>query len=195
MTVAKNAIGYVIVNVNGTNYTINLTAGEDRIAVKVAEDGLYNVTATYLGDDKYLPSSNNTTFKVDKLPSFVNITVNNEGMFTNGSDVNISIRAPDDITGKVNVTVWDMTRNLNTTYVVYVNEGEGTLHLDAPRIGSYNVTGVYLDACAQFGGESKNVYTVKMIEATRGSSDHPSLEEHEYYAEFLTELLKEQLGE
>lgn len=51
-----------------------------------------------------------------------------------------------------------------------------------------------LAACEEFGGEAKNVYTVKMIEATRGSSDHPSLEEHEYYAEFLTELLKEKLG-
>lgn len=51
-----------------------------------------------------------------------------------------------------------------------------------------------LAACEEFGGEAKNVYTVKMIEATRGASDHPSLEEHEYYAEFLTELLKEKLG-
>lgn len=51
-----------------------------------------------------------------------------------------------------------------------------------------------LAACAEFGGEAKGVYTVKMVKATRGASGHPSLEEQEYYAEFLTELFKERLG-
>ena len=145
VTVPANAIGYVVVNVNGTNYTINLTAGEDRVAVKVTEAGLYNVTVTYIGDDQYLPSSNNTNFTVSKITPFINATVINDGIISNGSDVNITIHAPSDITGKVNVTVWDMDRDINTTYTVYVNEGTGTLPLEAPAIGKYNVTVRYLE--------------------------------------------------
>ena len=38
-----------------------------------------------------------------------------------------------------------MDRDLNTTYTVYVNEGTGTLPLEAPAIGKYNVTVRYLE--------------------------------------------------
>ena len=98
VTVPTNAIEYVIVNVNGTNYTINLTAGEDRVAVKVTEAGLYNVTVTYIGDNQYLPSSNRTNFTVSKITPFINATVNDNGIIANGSDVNITIHAPGDMT-------------------------------------------------------------------------------------------------
>ena len=47
-----------------------------------------------------------------------------------------------------------------------------------------------LSACAEFGGEAKNVYTVKMTRATKGASGHPSIEENEAYTEFLINLLK-----
>ncbi len=145
VTVPANAIGYVVVNVNGTNYTINLTDGQDRVAVKVTEAGLYNVTVTYIGDDQFLPSNDNTTFTVDKILPNINATVTNDGIIANGSDVVVFIHAPIDITGKVNVTVWDMDKNINTTYIVYVNEGEGNLSIESPEIGLYNVTVRYLE--------------------------------------------------
>ena len=123
VTVPENTIGYVVVNVNGTNYTINLTNGDDRVVVKVSEAGLYNVNVTYIGDDQFLPSNNTTSFKVDKLPSFINVTVNDNGIIANGSDVYINITAPEDITGNVTVIVWDKTNDVNTTYEnVYVKK-------------------------------------------------------------------------
>lgn len=50
-----------------------------------------------------------------------------------------------------------------------------------------------LSAVEEFGGTAKNVYTLKMIRATRGAASHPSSEENEYYAEFLKEVLQEHI--
>ncbi|WP_407393829.1 Ig-like domain repeat protein [Methanobrevibacter sp.] len=161
VTVPENAVGYVVVNVNGTNYTINLTNGDDRVVVKVTEAGLYNVTVTYIGDDQFLPSNNTTSFKVDKLPSFINVTVNDNGIIANGSDVYINITAPEDITGNVTVIVWDKDRNVNTTYDnVYVNGGKAELHIAAPAIGNYSVTAIYLENRKYLGNENYTSFEV-----------------------------------
>nr|WP_295160685.1 Ig-like domain-containing protein [uncultured Methanobrevibacter sp.] len=161
VTVPENAIGYVVVNVNGTNYTINLTNGDDRVVVKVSEAGLYNVTVTYVGDDQFLPSNNTTSFKVDKLPSSINVTVNDNGIIANGSDVYINITAPEDITGNVTVIVWDKNRDINTTYEnVYVNGGKGQLHIASPKIGNYSVTAIYLENRKYLGNENYTSFEV-----------------------------------
>ncbi|WP_407453277.1 Ig-like domain repeat protein, partial [Methanobrevibacter sp.] len=161
VTVPENAVGYVVVNVNGTNYTINLTNGDDRVAVKVTEAGLYNVTVTYIGDDQFLPSNNTTSFKVDKLPSFINATVNDNGIIVYGSDVYINITAPEDITGNVTVIVWDKDRNVNTTYDnVYVNGGKAELHIAAPAIGNYSVKAIYIENRKYLGNENYTSFEV-----------------------------------
>ena len=161
VTVPENAIGYVVVNVNGTNYTINLTNGDDRVVVKVSEAGLYNVNVTYIGDDQFLPSNNITSFKVDKLPSFINVTVNDNGIIANGSDVYINITAPEDITGNVTVIVWDKTNDINTTYEnVYVNGGKGQLHIASPEIGNYSVTAIYLENRKYLSNENYTSFEV-----------------------------------
>ena len=161
VTVPENAVGYVVVNVNGTNYTINLTNGDDRVVVKVSEAGLYNVTVTYIGDDQFLPSNNTTSFKVDKLPSFINVTVNDNGIIANGSDVYINITAPEDITGNVTVIVWDKTNDVNTTYEnVYVNGGKGQLHIASPEIGNYSVTAIYLENRKYLANENYTSFEV-----------------------------------
>ena len=175
VTVPANAIGYVVVNVNGTNYTINLTAGKDRVIIPVTEAGLYNVTVTYIGDDQYLSSKANTTFTVDKLDSFINVTATNEGVIPNGTDVDLFIKAPGDITGNVTVTVWDTVRDVNTTYTVYVNDGNGTLHIKAPEIGIYKVTAVYLENRKYLENENYTTLDVynnrKQLEVLPGDVD------------------------
>ena len=175
VTVPVNAVGYVVVNVNGTNYTINLTAGQDRIAIKVTQAGSYNVNVTYIGDDQYLSSDTNTTFNVDKLHPNINVTVNNNGVIPNGTDVDLFIHAPSDITGIVNVTVWDIARNKNTTYTVHVNEGNGTLHIDAPLIGDYKVNVTYIENRKYYGNENYTSFEVynnkKPLEILPGDTD------------------------
>lgn len=62
VSVPEDATGYVIVNVNGTEYAINITAGDSEITIRLTKSGIYYVVATYLGDDKYLSSENSTSF-------------------------------------------------------------------------------------------------------------------------------------
>ena len=139
----ENATGYVIVNVDGNNYTINLTDGEGSVVISGLMNETYKVNVTYIGDDQYLSSINATqSIKVNKVDSSINLTVSDNGIIANGSDVNITIKAPADVTGKVTVTVTGA--ETVKTYTVYVNDGEGILHLDSPAIGTYTVTAVYL---------------------------------------------------
>ena len=144
VTVPDDAEGYAIVSVNNINYTVNLTDGKGNVTVYGLPSGTYDVHVTYIGDEKYLPSNNVTeSVTVSKLDSFINVEVREGEAIVNGSDVTIIITAPDDITGKVNVTIDDGVKN--TTYTVFVNEGEGILHLETPEIGIYNVTARYLE--------------------------------------------------
>ena len=161
VTLPENATGYVVVKVDGQNYTINLTDGKGSVEIKGLLNGTYPVEVTYLGDDQYLSRSNNTQeIKVNKVPSFINITVSEDGIIANGSDVDIFIKAPIDVTGKVNVTIFDVEKNINTTYVVYVNEGEGKLHLETPLIGVYKVNAKYLENDKYLESENYTTFEV-----------------------------------
>ena len=155
-----DAKGYVVVNVDGKNYTINLTAGQRSVEISGLKNSTYNVNATYLGDDKYLSSINNTqVIKVNKVPSSINLTVSENGIIAQGNDVNITIDVPIDATGKVIVKLLNGTE-LIRSYTVYVNEGKGLLHLDSPVIGLYNVTAEYLGDDKYVESENKTSFEV-----------------------------------
>ena len=103
--VQSNATGYVTVNVNGTNYTINLTSGEGRLEIAGLGNGTYYVHATYLGDDQYNPSTNNTkAFEMIKNVPVITIKVEN---VTYGNHTVIEISVPGasgNVTIKINDT-------------------------------------------------------------------------------------------
>ena len=155
VTVPSNATGHVIVNINGANYTVNLTGGVGSLSVEGLGNGTYNVIATYLGDDQYLLSINDTqTFGVNKVSSSINITISNFGVIGNGSDADITVKVPVDATGKVEITLAKEFES--KTYTIYVNDGIGTLHLETPEIGIYNVTAKYLGDGKYIGSENKS---------------------------------------
>ena len=155
VTVPANATGYVIVNVNGTNYTVNITDGVGSLPVKELGNGTYNIIATYLGDSQYLSSVNGTqTFDVNKLQSYINVTISHFGVIGNGSDADITVEVPVDATGKVEITV--VKEFESSTYIIYVNEGKGVLHLETPEIGIYNVTAKYLGDDKYLGSENSS---------------------------------------
>ena len=156
VNVTSGATGYVIVRVNGQNYTVNLTESGGSVEIPGLKNSTYTITATYLGDDKFNSSINTTaSIKVNKVASTINLTVSENGIIANGSDVNITIKAPIDVTGKVTLTLLNGTVVIKT-YTVYVNDGEGFLHLDSPAVGIYNVTATYLenDKYLQSGNET-----------------------------------------
>ena len=77
VTIPDDATGYVIVNVDGVNYTINTTGGKGSIAVSGLLNTTHTVHVTYLGDGKYLSSENETTFGIPKVDSSVTVNVDN----------------------------------------------------------------------------------------------------------------------
>ena len=67
----KDISGVVMVNVNGINYTALLSNGIGIVEIPKLENGTYNIIATYLENDKYLYSVNNTDFMVLKIQTVI----------------------------------------------------------------------------------------------------------------------------
>ena len=158
--VPVNATGYVVVNVNGNNYTVNLTDGEGSVEIAGLKNTTYKVTATYLGDDQYLSSINNTAvIKANKVASTINLTVARNGIIPNGTNMNITVKVPVDATGKVELTLLNGTKVVKT-YTIYVNDGEGILHIYTPEVGVYNVTARYLGDDKYLASENRTSFEV-----------------------------------
>ena len=93
----NDATGIVIVNVNGTEYSLNITENkslnitENKLSIVLDKAGTYNISAKYLGDDKYLPSESevNTIFADDKKASVIDIDY--PEVIYAGDDIKITI--------------------------------------------------------------------------------------------------------
>ena len=127
-----DAKGDVVVDINGTRYLVPIVDGKGNLTIPSdLNPGMYNLTATFSGDDKYKSCGNSTLFTVkDKIKGFIKVNV------VNGL---IKVELPSDIDGFVVVCV------NNTDYHVDVNAGLGNLsfpsYLDA---GIYNITADFL---------------------------------------------------
>ena len=135
----SNVTGSVVFNVNGMNYTVNITESDyaEYIWTPTAE-GYVRVTASYSGNDTYYPS--NTLDAVDF------VVLRNLAEFTNVIVKDIMVDDVEDIIVTLNVT--------DITGVVYINingsvfeanvEG-GLAFLNVPDLlaGEYNVSVSY----------------------------------------------------
>jgi len=170
-----DATGYIIVNVNGTEYGINITESKE-VTVPINKAGTYTVAATYLGDDKYASSTADTTFNATKVSG--NVTVEISDAVT-GGDVTVKVTVSDDATGNVTVTVG------NTTKTVPVTGGENTIIISNVTEGENNVTVTYSgDDKYDSKTVTETIYVTTSIKAqdklTRGW-DSP----YDFEAEFL----------
>ena len=130
----SDATGYVIVKVNGTEYGINITKGEDSVSVLVIKAGKYTVVATYIGDYKYMSNESTTTFSADKATGKVDVTVKNGTV----NDVVVEVNAPSDANGNVTVLVDNETK-----VVQNVTGGKNTIVVPDVGEGEHNVTVIY----------------------------------------------------
>ncbi|ALT67915.1 Ig-like domain repeat protein [Methanobrevibacter millerae] len=157
VTVPQNATGYVVISVNGTNYTVNVTDGKGSIPVSGLPYGTYDINVTYIGDEQYLPNTNSTTLKVSKVPSNITVAVNN---ITVGDVAIINMTVPKDATGNITVKV-------NSTVVV-VGIVNGTAQAIVPylKVGNYTVDVTY-------NGDGKYLSSVNATKLTvnKASSD------------------------
>ena len=119
--IPENATGIVIVNVDGTNYTVQTINGKGSLAITGVGNTTHTVKVTYLGDDQYFNSTNSTTYGLKKLASEVTVKVDNiyageiavvEITVTNGATGNVTIKIGDEYQDTVGVTSGKITVNV-----------------------------------------------------------------------------------
>ena len=147
VNVPEDATGQVLIDIGGIGYYVNVTDGVGTIKIPRLLNGTYDVTLTYLGDDKYEGSSDTSSFEVDKVNSFVIPTA--EDIEVGDSEI-IRLVVPEDATGTVTVIIdgkeyhFDIDDKLGVpqhvgNYSVAVSQGKGILIvLDLPE-GEYDV--------------------------------------------------------
>ena len=125
----------VLVDVDGVGYYVNITGeGKGQLIIPDLGAGTHNITARYLGDDKYLNATENNNFTAEKLSSYVIIKTDN---ITVGDKLVIELTVPGDATGNVTVT-FD-----NENYTVYVANGKGLLVVSGIKVGNYTIDAKY----------------------------------------------------
>ena len=140
VTINTDASGKMNITVNHKNYTEDIIEGVATFTVDVLPDGLYDITATYAGDDNY-------TGKVVTLADGLNVTkVQAYEMNVTAVDVvvgqntTITVHVPKDATGTV--TVWvNGTKLTNSTIV----GGVATFTLNKTVAGRYVVNATLSD--------------------------------------------------
>ena len=179
VTLPEGATGYVIVKVKGTDYGINLTAGEKSVIIPIKSTGDYTATVTYLGDYKYLDNSTSKGFKATgEKPSegTVSVEVNDT---PSGKDVEVKVTVPEGSTGKVNVTIDNVTKEVNVT------GGENIIKVPGVSEGSHDVKVTYTDdATGETETITKTITVFKSIVADKNMKrgwNSP----YDYKAEFL----------
>ena len=170
----SDATGYVIIDVNGTEYGINITK-TNSIKISVPQSGVYDVTATYLGDDKYLSNVSSTSFEAQKVSGDVSVEVNDT---LAGDDVIVKVTVPADAGGNVTVKIG------NTTKVVNVTGGENTIAIPGIGEGTHDVEVIY-SGDGKYGSKTVNT-TVTVFKSInyrdmKRGWDSP----YDYQAEFL----------
>ena len=157
VTVPDDATGQVLIDIDGVGYYVNVTNGKGTAQIPRMPNGDYKVSLIYTGDDKYLPSSNTTSFNVNKIPSFVIPTAQN--IFVGDNEV-ITLTVPADATGTVTVVIDGVEYDFNLddgtlskptgedVYSVAIDGGRGSLTVSGLPKGEYVVS-------VRYNGDSK----------------------------------------
>ena len=104
------------------------------LTVKDLASGDYTVSAVYNGDDKYLSSSNSTSFKVSKLESKVDISVDNIEI---GKDAVVTVSVTSGATGNVTVVINGKSQ------VVELKDSKATVTIENLTAEDYKIEATY----------------------------------------------------
>jgi hypothetical protein len=177
VTLPDDATGYVIVNVDGVDYGINLTAGDKSVTIPIKSSGDYTAIVNYLGDEKYLGNSTQKDFHASSSKVAPNIAAEVENVPV-GEDVQVKVTIPEGGDGNVTVTVD------NKTVTVPVTGGENIITIPGVSEGTHDVNISY-SGNDQYEPQNstKSVSVFRSINAeniTRGWNSP-----YDYKAEFL----------
>ena len=103
IAVPNVSLGVATVVVNGKSYNVAIVDEKGVLNIYNLAAGDYNVDVTYLGDNKYLSSTNAANFTVSKVSDY-NITVDIADI-VKGENATITVTIPEDGTGSVIVTI------------------------------------------------------------------------------------------
>ena len=125
----KEINGVVLIDLNGIGYYINVTNGVGSLELPLnLAPGIYDVTATFKGNDKYGAKSASDSFKVIDSETALSIDV---------KDGKVIVELPEDATGNVTVTI------NGEDHVVPVEGGKATLDISDLEPGDYEVVATY----------------------------------------------------
>ena len=146
--------GVVNVTVNDESYDVAIVDGKGTLTISNLVAGDYNISASYLGDDKYLSSSNSTKFTISKLASSVLVNVKD---IVVGEDAVIGVSVPDIVSGVVNVTV------NGRSYNVAIVDGKGVLIISNLAAGDYDVNVNYAGDNKYVASSNSTKFTISKL--------------------------------
>ena len=128
--------GTAIVNVDGMNYSVALTNGVGQLRINGLANGTYDINVTYLENDKYLQSVNDTVKLLVNKVADAEISASADNI-TVGDPAVIKVTVPEDATGNVTVTIGNITRT------VPIAGGENEIIVPSVPVGDYDVKVTY----------------------------------------------------
>ncbi len=135
VTVDKDATGYVLVDVDGQGYYASIKNGQATVNVIGLEEGKYQATVTYVGDDVFKAASATVTVTVPS--SGKNDTPVDPKADISISEDGVDITLPKDATGYLLVDVD------GEGYYTPVKDGKASLDLPELAPGNHTVTVTY----------------------------------------------------
>ena len=146
--------GVVNVTVNDESYDVAIVDGKGTLTISNLVSGDYNISASYLGDDKYLSSNNSTKFTISKLASSVLVNVKD---IVVGEDAVVNVVLPDDANGNVTITV------NGKNYVAVVKYGVASVTISDLAKGNYNVSVKYSGDNKYLPSENTTQFSVAKV--------------------------------
>ena len=156
VTLPSNATGYVIVKVDGQNYSINTTGGVGSLRIGGLGNTTHSVSVTYLGDDQYMSSTGGAEFTLDKVESTVSAVGEN---ITVGDKEVITVKVPVDATGNVTVEIAGVG-----TFTIPVANGTGILVVKDLGVGTYDVNVRYNGDGKYLPSDSHTTFKVSKVD-------------------------------
>ena len=146
----EDATGVINITVDGKNYSAPIDKGIATFKIDNLASGSYDVSASYDGDENYLPGTNTSSFNVEKPGASASVPVKanektkaNSTIIVNANNIamgdseKITVRVNEDATGSVTITVD------GKTYSAPIDKGLTTFKIDNLASGSYDVLASY----------------------------------------------------
>ena len=129
LDIASDASGEFIVDVDGKQYSTQVINGTAKIKIPKLDDGEYNITLIYTGDEKYSSAMKSSMLKIFNLKPFPEFSQNNDATIVYSNDYFYKVLLTFNRQPAVGQTV-DIIFNGITYKCVTDNNGYATLKID-----------------------------------------------------------------